>query len=201
MKKIELLIPKDLHSIPLYQYQQFLMEFEGKSDNDYTSEEASLKMLEIFCGLKPKEGLQYKMTDVDKAVNKLNKVLNQKPSLITRFKLGGLEFGFVPDLQDLSFGEYIDAETNLTNWSTMNKAMAVLYRPIDMTYKGKYKLKPYDGVHYAEVLKNMPTSVAVSALVFFYSLETELLEVTLTSTMRQEKLQKKKVSEQMKILD
>ena len=177
------------------------MEFENKSDEDYTNEEASLKMLEIFCGLKAKEGLQYRMVDVEKAVNKLNKVLNEKPSLITKFKLGGLEFGFVPDLNDLTFGEYIDAETNLTNWATMNKAMAVLYRPIEMTYKGKYKLKPYDGVHYAEVLKNMPASVAVSALVFFYSLETELLEVTLTSTLKQQKIQNKKVLGQMKILE
>ena len=61
--------------------------------------------------------------------------------------------------------------------------MAVLYRPIKEEYKDKYTLKDYDGEHYAEVLKNMPTSVAVSCLVFFYALETELLEVTLNSSL------------------
>ena len=173
-------------------------EFEDKDEETYTNEEASLRMLEIFCGLKPKEGLSYKLADVEKAVSKLNKVLQEKPSLITRFKLGGLEFGFVPDLNDLTFGEYIDAENNLTNWATMNKAMAVLYRPIDIEHKGKYKLKPYDGTHYAEVLKNMPTSVAVSALVFFYTLETELLEATLSSSLKTEAKLKTKVLEPMK---
>ena len=181
MKKIELLVPTDLHSIPLYQYQEFLKTFENVEN--MTDEEASLKMLKIFCGLTQKEGLTFKMSDVSKVVDKLNKILVTKPSLITKFTLGDQKFGFVPELSDLSFGEYIDAENNLGDWNNMHKAMAVLYRPIKEEYKDKYTLKDYDGEHYAEVLKNMPTSVAVSCLVFFYALETELLEVTLNSSL------------------
>jgi hypothetical protein len=182
MKKIELLVPTDLQSIPLYQYQEFLNTFANPEN--MTDEEASLKMLEIFCGVKQKEGLKFKMSDVSIVVDKLNKILVTKPSLITKFTLGGQKFGFVPELSELSFGEYIDAENNLGDWNNMHKAMAVLYRPIKEEYKDKYTLKEYDGVHYAEILKNMPTSVAVSCLVFFYALETELLNHTLNSSLK-----------------
>ena len=122
MKKIELLVPTDLHSIPLYQYQEFLKTFENVEN--MTDEEASLKMLKIFCGLTQKEGLTFKMSDVSKVVDKLNKILVTKPSLITKFTLGDQKFGFVPELSDLSFGEYIDAENNLGDWDNMHKAMA-----------------------------------------------------------------------------
>ena len=198
MKKIELLVPTDLQSIPLYQYQEFLNTFENPEN--MTDEEASLKMLEIFCGVKQKEGLNFKMSDVSVVVEKLNKILVTKPSLITKFTLGGQKFGFVPELSELSFGEYIDAENNLGDWNNMHKAMAVLYRPIKEEYKEQYTLKEYDGVHYAEILKNMPTSVAVSCLVFFYALETELLNHTLNSSLKTLKiktqpLEQKRISE------
>lgn len=198
MKKIELLVPTDLQSIPLYQYQEFLNTFANPEN--MTDEEASLKMLEIFCGVKQKEGLKFKMSDVSIVVDKLNKILVTKPSLITKFTLGDQKFGFVPELSELSFGEYIDAENNLGDWNNMHKAMAVLYRPIKEEYKDKYTLKEYDGVHYAEILKNMPTSVAVSCLVFFYALETELLNHTLNSSLKTLKiktrsLEPKKISD------
>tara|TARA_R110000744_G_scaffold5692_2_gene20196 strand:- start:125 stop:721 length:597 start_codon:yes stop_codon:yes gene_type:complete len=198
MKKIELLVPTDLQSIPLYQYQEFLNTFENPEN--MTDEEASLKMLEIFCGVKQKEGLKFKMSDVSLVVDKLNKILVSKPSLITKFTLGGQKFGFVPELSELSFGEYIDAENNLGDWNNMHKAMAVLYRPIKEEYKDKYTLKEYDGDYYSEILKNMPTSVAISCLVFFYALETELLNHTLNSSLKTLKiktqpLEQKRISE------
>ena len=198
MKKIELLVPTDLQSIPLYQHQEFLNTFENPEN--MTDEEASLKMLEIFCGVKQKEGLKFKMSDVSVVVEKLNKILVTKPSLITKFTLGGQKFGFVPELSNLSFGEYIDAENNLGDWNSMHKAMAVLYRPIKEEYKEQYTLKDYDGEHYSEILKNMPTSVAVSCLVFFYALETELLNHTLNSSLKTLKiktqpLEQKRISE------
>ena len=78
--------------------------------------------------------------------------------------------------------------------------MAVLYRPIKEEYKEQYTLKDYDGEHYSEILKNMPTSVAVSCLVFFYALETELLNHTLNSSLKTLKiktqpLEQKRISE------
>ena len=136
-------------------------------------------MLEIFCGLKIDEALEVKISDVNKITDKINKALSEKPLLITRFKLGKTEFGFVPQLDDLTFGEFVDIENNIADWDTMHKAMSVLYRPIEQRLNNKYEIEKYRGDSWHDAMLNMPSSVAISAINFFFHLENDLLKVTL----------------------
>jgi len=56
--------------------------------------------------------------------------------------------------------------------------MAVLYRPVHKSFKGKeaYRIAEYEGTEeYAEVMLDMPLGVALGAKVFFYRLGTRLL--------------------------
>lgn len=176
--KVDLIVPTSLHDIPLKHYQRFVKTFEGEDVESLTEEYAGLKMLEIFCGLKTTDAMKVKITDLNRIVTKLNKALEEKPSLIQRFKIGKTEFGFVPKLDELTFGEFIDIENNINDWSNMHAAMAVLYRPIVRTHKDKYEIEEYKGDTWHEAIKNMPSSVAISALLFFYSLERDLLVAT-----------------------
>jgi len=175
--KVELKVPTSLNDIPLHQYQKFIKTFEG--EDEMTNEYAGLKMLEIFCGLKLNDALQVKVSQVNEITSKLNKALSEKPSLITRFKIGSTEFGFVPQLDDLSFGEFVDIENNITDWDNMHKAMAVLYRPVVQRIKNQYEIEEYRGDSWHDVMLNMPASVVVSALSFFFHLESDLLRITL----------------------
>lgn len=177
--KLDLLVPTSLHDIPLKHYQKFVKTFENA--DDYTEDYAALKMLEIFCGVPYNEAIKFKVGDINRVVSKLNEALAEKPSLINKFKLGSTEFGFVPDLNDLTFGSFVDIENNITDWDNMHKAMAVLYRPIVRKYKHKYEIEEYKGDNWYDAMLNMPASVAVSAIVFFYNLETDLLNLTLDS--------------------
>lgn len=177
--KLDLLVPTSLHDIPLKHYQKFIKTFENA--DDYTEDYAALKMLEIFCGVPYNEAIKFKIGDINRVVSKLNEALAEKPSLINKFKLGSTEFGFVPELNDLTFGEFVDIENNITDWDNMHKAMAVLYRPIVRKYKHKYEIEEYRGDNWYDAMLNMPASVAVSAIVFFYNLETDLLNLTLDS--------------------
>lgn len=177
--KLDLLVPTSLHDIPLKHYQKFIKTFENA--DDYTEDYAALKMLEIFCGVPYSEAIKFKVGDINRVVSKINEALAEKPSLINRFKLGSTEFGFVPELNDLTFGEFVDIENNITDWDNMHKAMAVLYRPIVKKYKKKYEIEEYRGDNWYDAMLNMPASVAVSAIVFFYNLETDLLNLTLDS--------------------
>jgi hypothetical protein len=138
-------------------------------------------MLEIFCGVPYSEAIKFKVGDINRVVSKINDALAEKPSLINKFKLGSTEFGMVTDLNDLTFGEFVDIENNITDWDNMHKAMAVLYRPIVRKYKHKYEIEEYKGDNWYDAMLNMPASVAVSAIVFFYNLETDLLNLTLDS--------------------
>ena len=84
--------------------------------------------------------------------------------------------GFVPKLDDITLGEYVDIETNITDWQKMHKAMAVLYRPVNFKAKDKYGIAPYKvNEEVQELMKEMPLDVAISSMVFFYSLGKELL--------------------------
>lgn len=187
--KVNLQVPTSLNDIPLYQYQKFIKTFENT--DDITEEYAGIKMLEIFCGLRIDEALDVKISDVNKITNKINKALSEKPLLITRFKLGNTEFGFVPQLDDLTFGEFVDIENNISDWETMHKAMSVLYRPITDRINGKYQIEKYRGDSWHDAMLNMPSSVAISAINFFFHLEADLLKATLlySETVAQETLQ------------
>lgn len=175
--KLDLRVPTSLSDIPLHQYQRFLKTFEG--EEDYDEKYAGMKMLEIFCGLTVDDSLEIKVTDVVKVVEKINKALSEKPLLITRFKIGKTEFGFCPSLDDLSFGEFVDIENTISDWDTMHKAMAVLYRPITERIGNKYKIEKYRGDSWHDAMLQMPSSVAVSAINFFFHLEADLLKATL----------------------
>jgi len=187
--KLDLQVPTSLNDIPLYQYQKFIKTFENA--DDITEEYAGIKMLEIFCGLKIDEALEVKISDVNKITDKINKALSEKPLLVTRFKLGNTEFGFVPQLDDLTFGEFVDIENNIGDWESMHKAMSVLYRPITERIKGKYQIEKYRGDSWHDAMLNMPSSVAISAINFFFHLENDLLKATLaySETQTQDQLQ------------
>lgn len=182
--KLDLRVPTSLNDIPLYQYQQFIKAFEN--EDDLTEQYAGTKMLEIFCGLKLNEALKVKINDLQKITTKLNKALSEKPLLITRFKLGKTEFGFVPQLDDLTFGEFVDIENNISDWENMHKAMAVLYRPVVQSVGKKYEIEEYRGDSWHDAMMNMPASVAISAINFFFHLENDLLKVTLAYSDQKE---------------
>ena len=143
-------------------------------------------MLELFCGLKIDDALKVKMSDMNIIVSKLNECLSEKPELITRFKLGNTEFGFIPQLDDMTFGMFVDLENSISDWDSMHKAMAVLYRPVTQQLKGKYEIEEYRGDSWHDAMKNMPASVAVSAITFFFLLESDLMKATLPYSREQE---------------
>lgn len=167
--KLEINVPSELSEITLGQYQRFVKLYQG----EVTEEFMALKMLEIFCGVKLKDAYQMRYKDIDGIVEVLTSMLNQKPQLIQRFKMKGVEYGFIPNLDDMSFGEYVDLDTYLPDWQEMHRAMAVLYRPVKEKHGKKYNIVDYEVVD-AEVYKDMPMDAAISSILFFYRLGIDL---------------------------
>ena len=162
--KIELLIPTSLSEIPLKHYQEFRNVAENSNDEEFISE----KMIELFCGIELKDVIKIKASDISDMVQHFNQLFSGEQNFQHRFKIGDLEFGFVTDLENISWGEYIDIERNLTSWDTMHKAMAAMYRPITKRKGEKYEIEEYNGtVTYAEVMKYAPLNVVFGASVFF----------------------------------
>jgi hypothetical protein len=168
--KIDIKIPETLNEITLYQYQKF----DKLINNNEASEFVNQKTIEIFCNIDLKDVARIRLADTDDLLNHLKALLNQKPKLINTFKLGGYEFGFIPKLEDMTSGEYIDLENYLSDTATFHKAMAVLFRPIKTKVKDLYTIEEYESSEkYSDVLKNMPLDVVLGCLVFFSTLTND----------------------------
>ena len=92
-------------------------------------------MIEIFCGIELKDAYKMKAKDVHRITNIIADMFEQKPHLINRFTMNGVASGFITNLYDMSLGEYVDLDTYLSKWEEIEKAMAVLYRPVESIYK------------------------------------------------------------------
>lgn len=174
--KIDIYIPEKLSDITLEQYQKF--EKLNTVDNQ-NSNFLLHKMVEIFCRLDLKDIARIKYKYVNSIVSDLNSMFNVKTELIPTFNLKGVEYGFIPKLDDITLGEYIDLDSSISDWETMHKAMAVLYRPITLKKDDRYQIEEYTAKEDTEKFKDTPLDVVMGCLVFFYSLNNELLQTTL----------------------
>lgn len=174
--KLEVNVPESLNEITLEQYQRFdKINTEENQDSNFLLH----KTVEIFCGLELKDIASIRVTSIKEILGDIDKIFAEKTDLVPTFILGGIEYGFIPKLDDMTIGEFIDLDENLTEWETIHKAMAVLYRPINYKKEGKYLIEEYTGLDNAEVFKKMPVGIAMGAMVFFYRLNNELLEIIL----------------------
>ncbi len=172
--KVEINVPDSLNEITLAQYQRFeKLNTEDNRGSTFLLQ----KMVEIFCNLDLKDVAEIKYKSVQEIAVHLNKVFDAKHSLIPTFKLGAVEYGFIPVLDDMTLGEYIDLDENLGDWQSMHKAMSVLYRPVNFKKGHKYNIEPYSGMN--ENLKYMPLDVVFAAMVFFWNLNNELIQTIL----------------------
>jgi hypothetical protein len=120
------------------------------------------------------------LKEAEKVIEVITKAFEQKDKLIQHFTLREVEFGFIPKLDDISLGEYIDLENTIVDWQQMHKAMSVLYRPVNFKSKDKYTIAPYEpNDEIKEIMKEMPLDAVMSSMVFFYALGKELSIATL----------------------
>mgnify|MGYP003674455466 FL=1 len=180
--QVDLLLPTSLSEIPLSRYQSFLKTKEASNDEEFIAQ----KMIQIFCGVELGEVAKIKLKNLNELIVHFTKVFSEKPKLIRRFKIKNIEFAFLPKLDDITFGEYVDLENHLKDWSTYHKAMAVMYRPIKDKYKDKYSIVDYEpNEDMQDLMKFAPLDVAISASVFFWSLGSELLNLTISYLQRE----------------
>ena len=175
--KFDLLLPTSLSEIPLSRYQQFIKTKEASNDDEFIAQ----KMIQIFCGIDLKDVGKIKMKHLNELIAHFTKVFSEKPKLIRQFKIKDIEFGFIPKLDEITFGEYVDLEHHLQNWKTYHKAMAVMYRPIKEKHKNTYTIVDYEpNEDMQDLMKFAPLDVAISSSVFFWTLGSELLNLTIS---------------------
>ena len=165
--KIKISIPESLDDITLEQYQVFSKIEEPTIDHTLTT----------FLNISQKELEMLPADKIEGFAEQINSVFKQDKQFTPTFILNGVKYGFIPKLDDITYGENKDLTTYLSGFENMHKAMAVMYRPVRYEQRGKYLIEDYEGsAKYSEVMKQAPLSVVLGATVFFYNLTNALLK-------------------------
>ena len=162
-------IPTSLKDIPLSKWAEIQEVYEISQSETLTK----LKVISIICDMSFELVSTIAVNDIDKIYDAID-LMFKEAHTIEHFTIDGIKFGFIPNLETISSGEFIDLEDYLKE--DIFKAMAVMYRPITKQHKDLYAIEKYKGAEkYADVMRNAPTSAYIGATVFFYSLLNELL--------------------------
>jgi hypothetical protein len=185
---MKITVPTSLKDITLKDYQRYLKIYMVNPDDEDLN---SQKLVELMCGLKANEVRAMKQKDFAEIVTTITNAFEEKPNFKTRFTHNGVEYGFIPNLEDIPFGEYIDLNNYLQSADDLHRAMAVMYRPITLKHKETYLIEEYKSASvYANVMREVPLDICMGAQVFFYNLAKELLAHTTVFSLTQEKMEK-----------
>ena len=178
-REVKVILPESARELTIEQYQKFL---KVQGNETFTM----LKALEIFAHIPLKVAYAMKADDIMDIGSDIFTMISAKHPLTRRLTFRGREYGFVPNLEEMSFGEYIDLDTYLADMDMLHKTIGVLYRPITKEKGDLYEVEPYNGT---DGYSDFPLDVALGATLFFYRLSNKLLKSTPTSSQEGEKPQ------------
>ena len=169
---MKLQIPTDINDITVSEYLKFIEVNKEDADEEFLVH----KTISIFCNIPMKEVLNIDSQEAIDISLEIFAVLRQESNFVDRFELDGVKYGFIPNLEDLSLGEYIDLETYLKEPKDLNKAASVMYRPVTKEYSNLYDIENYKAsVEGQRKMLKAPVGIISQGTVFFYSIAKELL--------------------------
>jgi hypothetical protein len=169
--KVKIKTPTALSDIKLSQYKKLVRTTDKSEDDSFIARQ----MVGIFCNISDELVGKIRAKDFDSIVESITKALNEKPKFKPRFKLDGVEYGFIPNLEEITVGEKADLDTFYQDVQKMDKAMSVLYRPITTKRGGSYLIEDYTA---KELPLDLTLDIVFGANVFFSNLMSDLLNYT-----------------------
>ena len=125
-------IPTSLKEITCLQLNEIL-EANKLIDNEMMSK---MKIVSIVTNVAFEKVKEFPISDINEIASTIVQLLEEKHE-VQHFKIDGVEFGFIPDIEKIKGNQYLDLEMYLE--SDIFKAMAVLFQPIFRKKKGLFK--------------------------------------------------------------
>ncbi len=193
--KLEIEVPESLSDITLDQYKEWNKIVEANKDVPDREKSRFLDkaLVEIFCKVTQADIARIKATEFDKILIVLSEAFSKEPKeLVRTFTMDGIEYGFIPNIQEMLTSEYIDTESGLQDWDNIEVAMSALYRPITAkrVTRGieQYEIEEYSpNDSKINAMLEMPMDAVISAKVFFCDLGMELGQIFLAYLEEQAK--------------
>ena len=150
-------IPKSLKEVKLNDFLQF-SKLEGSDERL-----VMYKAFEVFTNLEKEHVKQLPYDVANQTLKAVLNLLKQKPQDRRTFFIGDVEYGRIPNMETITFGEYIELDTFITplfhgeiDSEYAFKFMSCLYRPIKEKVRDIYSIEPFtkeylDSEHWEKV--------------------------------------------------
>jgi hypothetical protein len=174
---MKIILPETIADITLNQFQRYIIL---NTREDLSTEQFEKRKIEIFTNLERKRIDLISQKDYADIIQQIDLALSQTVEFKPTFFIKDVEFGFIPNLDKITAGEYRDLTLYGSDVSNLHKLMAVLFRPIkNKDVIGNYSIINYEGTEqYSNIMLQMPLSIVNGALVFFSNLASELTNYT-----------------------
>tara|TARA_R110002110_G_scaffold280407_5_gene495101 strand:+ start:1344 stop:1919 length:576 start_codon:yes stop_codon:yes gene_type:complete len=176
--KIKLIIPESYADISVAQYKKMLDKWENNK-----GAEAVQKVLEVFCGAEKGLVNRIHVEELNKITRELTWLFREPQltdfSLHQSFLMDGVEYGFIPNMQEVTVGEFADMETFMEAgmYENMQEMLALLYRPIVRKKAKLYEIETYSPSQIkVDMMGECKMDVAIGAVVFFYRIASQLAQ-------------------------
>jgi len=173
---MKITIPENMSEITLRQYLDYqkVMKSEG-----ITEEFEMLATVTIFCRLSVEQAKSIPLKELKDISKHIAEIMSKPPRFFNTFTLDKVRYGFIPNLDEMTAGEYIDLDKYFSDEEKFCNAMAIMYRPVNKSVGNSYTIEPYESSEkYRKQMESASIEVFLGAQVFFYNLSRKLLVAT-----------------------
>ena len=189
--ELNIRIPENWQDVTIQQYLKFynaMKPYEGADNYD-------TKIIEVaayyLCSIDADTLNRLPLDAFNEIASSIMQLIlsGKKQELVKSFVLGDVKYGFVTNLDQMTYGEYVDLVTYSKD-SYENAALlcSILYRPILEEHKDTYRIQDYKGTDESQIelfYKKLTMDVVFGSLGFFLNLQADLSKSTLTYTIQE----------------
>lgn len=185
-QQMKVQLPEKLADIPVRRYGNLRKyDIDEKSSEEFVA----LKVLECFYDIPNDQANNIDASNSNFMVSQINNLLALKPELVQKFELGGVEYGLIPNINAISFGELVDLKS--LGEKDYAKLLAILYRPITEKSGDRYLVADYEGYDKVDfntgkspenIMSEAPLDALFGVFTFFLTLSKDMTSSILNST-------------------
>ena len=180
--KLEIIVPETWEEIKLSQYINYmkaLKPYDGVEDFEKVKIE---KAMSHFCNIDSETITKLPIENYNGIAGYMQELFQQGQELplVKNFVIGDTKYGFMPSMDAMTYGEYLDLSTYSKDmWTNIALIMSILYRPITKEDKKGYDILEYNGTdeNVVELFQTALTmDIVWGAIGFFTLLQKDLLK-------------------------
>ena len=149
------------------------------------TEEDKFKRVASCANITIEELRKASMSEVIEADKHLKRIADEETGRHLKvIELNGQQYGFIPNWQEFSLGEWIDIEEYSADfWNNADKIMSILYRPLLRQQGDAHTIEKYTAKEDSEAFKQIPADLFGGCILFFLNSRRELLLTIQSSLM------------------